>query len=173
MEIDPDLKYCPQCNDEYRADIVICAACRVDLISGRDRLAMEQGRKQHLESRKGDLTPADDIVTIHGAPLNDVKRLQARMKEERIGTLIVGDEKSCGKGCCPSTYYLQVRREDAHAALMIIKEDHQRNTAMHAHDTSFADAVFDAGASEALCPACGFRFSTNTTTCPDCGLCFG
>lgn len=173
MYFDPDLMYCPQCNDEYRSDIVLCASCQVNLISGRERLAMEEDRTQHLQTRKGDLRPDDDIVKIHGGPLIDIKRLQAKMEKERIGTLIVGDEKSCGKGCCPSTYYLQVRREDAHAAFRIIQEEHHRHTALHDHDISLTDAVYDAGAAEALCPACGCRFSTSSTTCPDCGLCFG
>lgn len=172
MYIEPELMYCPQCNAEYRAEIVVCAPCQVNLISGKDRLAMQEGSWQQLQSRKGTLQPDDDIVTIHKAPLADIKRLTEKMEAVRIGTLVAGDESTCKKGCCPTNYFLQVRREDAKAAFNIIEEDHHRNTAIHAHDLSLTDAVFDTAAAEALCPACGCRFSTSTTTCPECGLCF-
>ena len=171
--IDPELKYCPKCEDEYRAEIETCASCRIQLITGNDKLVMEEARKQRLTGRRGELTPEDDIVTIHGGQLNDIRHIEELLAVERIGTLVIGDDKSCGKGCCPSTYYLQVRREDALDALGIIKAEHKRVTALDHHDNSHADSVYDDKADEATCPACGHTFSTKAATCPDCGLCFG
>lgn len=171
--IDPDLKYCPKCDDEYRADIENCAVCEIALITGRDKIAMQEAQQQQLAQRKGELSPDEDIVTIHSAPMQDMRHIEELLAAENIGTLVVGDEKSCGKGCCPSNYYLQVRREEAQDAFQIIQAEQQRVTALHHHDTTHVDNVFNADASEATCPACGHTFSTTSTTCPDCGLCFG
>lgn len=171
--IDPELKYCPNCNDEYRAEVESCASCGLVLILGNDRIAMEEARRQKLSSRRGELTPEDDLVAIHKAPLNDIKHIEELLTAERIGTQLAGDDQSCGKGCCPSNYFLLVRREDAEDALAIMHAEYQRMTALEHHDNGHADSVYDDSADEATCPACGHCFATTSTTCPDCGLCFG
>lgn len=173
MRYDAELKYCPACRDEYRAEINICAACRITLISGVEMLALANQEQRARNSRRGALTADDDIVTIHKGPLADLKKLEKAFRQENIGMLIVGEEDGCNKGCCPTTFYLQVRREDAQAAQALVHEDFLRVTALADHDTSHCHAVFDAEAGQANCPACGFAFETSTTTCPDCGLCFG
>jgi hypothetical protein len=170
--IDPELKYCPKCHDEYRAEIDRCAACGIPLLAGADMLNVEKGRQEKLAARKGEITPADQVVVIERGSLHDLRHLEELLAAERIGTRLVGDDRSCGKNCCPSTFDLQVRQEDAADALRILAAEHQRTTAFdHHHD--YADAVFNPDAAEATCPACGISFSTATTECPDCGLCFG
>jgi len=170
---DPELKYCPQCRDEYRADIVRCGVCGIELVSGVEMQTLAEGGQVKREHRQGGLTPEDDIVAIHKAPLRDIRQLEELLREERIICLVTGDEQSCGKGCCPSNFYLQVRREDAMDALRVIEAVHAQHTALHSHDTSHSHGVFNADAGEATCPACGHKFPTAFTTCPDCGLCFG
>ncbi len=171
--IDPDLKYCPKCGDEYRAEIETCPSCEISLITGLDKIAMEEARSQRMNSRRGELTPDDDIVALHKGPLSDIKHLEDLLVAEKIGTLVVGDDHSCGKGCCPTNYFLLVRREDAQDAVQIINAEYQRSTALHHHDKGYADSVYNKDASEVTCPACGHTFSTSSESCPDCGLCFG
>ncbi|MDA8164207.1 MAG: hypothetical protein M0017_04145 [Desulfobacteraceae bacterium] len=170
--IDPELKYCPRCRDEYRAEIARCAACGIDLLTGAELLARERGRQEKLAARKGEITIFDKVVTIEKGPLPDMDHLAKLMAAERIATRLAGDEKSCGKSCCSSTFSLQVREEDAADAMRILAAEHRRTTACE-HHPDYADAVFDPAAGKTTCPACGFSFPTTTTTCPDCGLCFG
>jgi uncharacterized protein (UPF0212 family) len=170
---DPELKYCPQCHDEYRAEIVRCAACGVELLTGSQMMNLAAGKQVQRERRADALSPADDLVAIHKAPLTDIRHLEGLLRQEQIPCLVAGDEKSCGKGCCPTNFFLQVRREDAMDAFRVIEAVHARNTALHHHDTSHSHGVFNADAGEATCPACGHKFPTAFTTCPDCGLCFG
>jgi len=170
--IDPELKYCPKCRDEYRADIECCAACQVTLLTGLELLAMENTGAAKRASRKGAITADDELVTIQAGPLTDMRILEELLEAERIGTLVAGDQKSCGKSCCPSTFHLQVRREDAPDAFAVIQEEHKRQTALADHENQI-DGIFNADAGQATCPACGFTFRTDTTTCPECGLCFG
>ncbi|OGQ97966.1 MAG: hypothetical protein A2521_03220 [Deltaproteobacteria bacterium RIFOXYD12_FULL_57_12] len=171
--IEPDLKYCPQCDDEYLPEIRLCAACGIELISGTEKLARVEARQRRLESRVVELTPDDELVNIRRGPLADIKRLENLFREERIGTLIAADESACGKGCCPTSFFLRVRRQDAREAMELLDWDFRRTTGLDGHDVKHANAVYDAATEEAVCPACGHAFSTTTSTCPDCGLCFG
>lgn len=171
---DPELKYCPKCKDEYRADIENCAACGIELLTGEAMADYVNNSLKKRQSRKGDLTPDDDIVTIHKGTLADMRCLEQDLQEEHIGYLIAGDEPGgCGQGCCASNFYLQVRREDAGDAFTIIEKQFSRTTGLNDFDLSNVDSVFNPDAGMAVCPACGFTFQTSTTTCPECGLCFG
>ena len=171
--IDPELKYCLKCQDEYRADVEICGVCGATLVAGTDVLKMEADRRQQLDSRGGELSADDEVVNIRRGPLSDIKHLEGLLKRENIGSLIAGDEGSCGSGCCPSTFILQVRTDDVGVALDILEKDFQRSTGLAHHDASFGNAVFDNRASETVCPACGHTFLTSRTDCPDCGLSLG
>jgi hypothetical protein len=171
--IEPDLKYCPQCNDEYRAEIEKCAVCGIDLITGLQKIEREEALRKKLESRKVELSPDDDLVALRRGPLSEMRHLAALLNNQNIGTLLAGDETNCSKSCCPSVYDLLVKREDGMEALHIIEEEHRRTTGLERHDHSHADAVFDPAAGEACCPACGHSFPTTETACPDCGLSFG
>jgi len=171
--IDPELKYCPKCNDEYRAEIIRCAECGVELISGKDILAAAKHVNERKKSRSGKIGPHDDIVPIHKGQLNEIRDIEKELKAENIAYLVSGDGNSCNKGCCPSNFCLEVRREDALEAYTIIQAHIERTTALSHHDLSHCDVVFDPSVKHATCPACGFKFQTTTTTCPDCGLCFG
>lgn len=171
--VDPELKYCLQCNDEYMPEIENCGVCGMKLISGQEVMEKEEARNRRLESRAGRITPDDDLVNIRQGALPDMKRVEALLNSERIATLLVGDESSCGKGCgCASSFVLQVRREDAQDALMILADEFRRSTGLDHHDTSHADNIFDPLAAEVVCPACGHNFSPSAGACPDCGLQF-
>jgi len=168
-----DLKYCPVCNDEYRAEIEKCAACDVLLITGAQKIEMEEERRRELANRTAVLGPGDDLVTIRRGQLAEMRHFTALLEGENIGTLLVGDEKSCGQSCCPKVYDLLVKREDGLDALNIIEEEHNKITGLKHHELTGADVVFNPEAGEACCPACGHSFPTTETACPDCGLSFG
>jgi hypothetical protein len=171
--VDPELKYCLQCNDEYMPQIEKCGVCGMKLISGREMLEREEVRTRNLAKRAGRITPDDDLVGIRQGALSDMKNTENLLNSERIATLLVGDESSCGKGCgCASSFVLQVRREDAQDALAILADEFRRSTGLDQHDISNADNVFDPLATEVVCPACGHSFSPTAGACTDCGLQF-
>lgn len=177
--IEPDLKYCPKCNDEYRAEIEKCAVCGITLITGLQKIEMEKERLKKLESRTTELSPDDDLVGLRRGPLSDMRHLSNLLNNEKIATLLVGDMKTCAKdrfgnsSCCPTIYNLLVRRQDGMDAIHIIEEEHRRTTGLAHHENSHGDAIFNPHAGEAQCPACGHSFPTTETSCPDCGLSFG
>jgi hypothetical protein len=177
--VEPDLKYCPKCDDEYLTEIEKCAACGIDLITGQQKIEMAEALKKKLESRVSELSPDDDLVRIRRGTLPEMRHLSNLLNDSRIGTLLVGDLTTCGKDrfgntlSTPTTYDLQIKREEAAEALHIIEEEHMRTTVLDEYDKSNVDTVFNPEAREACCPACGHSFPTTETSCPDCGLSFG
>jgi rubrerythrin len=170
---DPELKYCPVCDDEYRADVKMCAACAVELIMGLEKIAAEEIIKQKRVARSMELSVDDELVNIRKGPLLEMKNLQNILAREQVPSLIAGEKKSnCGKGCCGTEMYLQIKREDGELAMEVLAREFKRTTALDHHDLSHAQSVYEQGAGQTVCPACGFSFSTSNNTCPDCGLCF-
>ena len=171
---DPELKYCPVCDEEYRADIKMCADCAVELISGREKIGAEEAVRQRREARSMELSADDELVNIRKGPLLEMKKLQQILAKELVPALIAGEKTSnCGKGCCGTEFFLQIKREDGELAMEALARDFKRTTALDHHDLSHVRSVYDPGAGQTVCPACGFRFAPTTSTCPDCGLCFG
>jgi len=166
-----ELKYCPKCNSEYRPEIVICPACQCDLISGRELLARHDEQQKERDGRRVELSADDDLVTVRRGALAEMRVYEELLAKERIGSLLAGDESSCGKGCCGGSFDLIVRREDAHDAVEIIEAEIRRTAVIDVDGPGPNDSVFDPLASENTCPACGHCFSGGTE-CPDCGLCF-
>ncbi len=171
--IDPELKYCPQCGDEYRAEIDRCAVCAVTLLDGKKLLELQGQEAEKKSERRLPLSQNDELVSIRKGSMVEMRHLQALLEREGIPSLVVNEEASCRSGCCGGpSLTLQVRAADLEDVQAFLVQDHIRSTALHDHDIATAGAVFDTAAEIAVCPACGCSFPTSQNSCPDCGLCF-
>lgn len=109
---DPELQYCPKCDEEYRAEIKVCADCAVELISGRDIIAIESARQRKQVTRSMELSADDDLVNIRKGTLLEMKKLQEVLAKEHIPSLITGEKSSnCGKGCCGTEIFYKSREK--------------------------------------------------------------
>lgn len=173
--IDPGLKYCPQCGDEYRAEIDRCAGCGVELISGVQRLAMEQARNRGRTGRSMEIAAGEALVTLRSGQLKDIKVLQRQLADERIPSIIGGEGGACCRSGCRGgpELQLQVREADVQDALAVLAHDFRKSTALEDHDLTHLQAAFDPRTAADRCPACGTRFAPTVATCPECGLCVG
>ena len=172
--VDPELKYCPSCGDEYRADIERCAACQIELVSGAQRLALLQHKDRQFTSRSMEIKADDKLLTLRKGQVKDIKYFQKILADERIPSIIGGEADACRKGCRGGPeLYLQIRETDVQDAMVILAQDFKNSTALDSHDLSHLQAAFDPRAAKTACPACGTQFAPTTTTCPECGLCFG
>ncbi len=169
---DTEMTYCPSCGDEYRADIVDCFSCKIPLISGSEKIALEKERNAHLQDRSMEFLPGDEMVDIRKGGLQDIKYLQKILAAELIPSLVVSDEDNCKKGCCGPEMFLQIRKADTAGAMEVLARDFVKSTSLKSHDLKNAEAVIDLNAAETLCPACGCLFSPTVGACPECGLCF-
>ncbi len=170
---DPDLKYCPRCDEEYREEMTRCVHCEIALVTGSEKLIQEQNKDRKLASRSMELTSDDELTNIRKGPLGDMKHLQNVLAAEKIPSLLAGEKGNCGKGGCGGgDVYLQIRMEDGEDAMAVLAREFKRTTALDDHDLSHIHAVYDLGTEQTTCPACGFAFATESRACPDCGLCF-
>jgi hypothetical protein len=168
---DPELQYCPRCLDEYRADILTCAACGIALQSGQQMLDRQAKDKQHRAARSLEIAPEEMLLTVRKGPVMQIKELQAYLLHQGIPSLAF-KEHGASCGCRGGELALQVRENDLAEVMTALAQEFRQSTGVMEHDTRFADAVYDTEAAEAVCPACGCLFSTRLTACPDCGLCF-
>lgn len=98
LGIDIEMRYCPQCGDEYRPDIDQCVTCNVALIDGSQKL--EAAKKQHQEfySRSMEIGEDEPRAAIRGGKLRDLKPIQRMLAEQRIPALITGEAAGCQRG---------------------------------------------------------------------------
>jgi hypothetical protein len=172
--VDLELKYCPGCGDEFRADIEHCQTCKVDLISGAQKLALIQQKDRRFSERSMEIASEEKLVTLRKGQINDMKYIQKLLADERIPSIIGGEAEACRKGCRGGPeMHLQIREADIQDAMMVMAHEFKSSTALDSHDLSHLHAAFDPRATKAACPACGTQFAPTTTTCPECGLCFG
>lgn len=173
LRIEPHLKYCPHCRDEYRAEIATCASCQRTLLTGREMQDLVRQIFPNGTRRSMAIKADDDLTTILQGPLLQLKQVQALLSRHKIPSLLVNEDGTdCNKGCCGPTVVLQVKADDLEAAVHILQQEHVRSTGLAGHDHSHVGAVYDIRAEEATCPACGFVFPTSESACPDCGLQF-
>ena len=169
---DTDLKYCPECGDEYRPDFSQCAICKTELISAAREKSSDSRIDQKKKNRSLQISPDDELVTMRRGNVLEMKNLQRLLKAEVIGSLLVEDKS--GSGCGNAKIFdLRVKEEYAVEAQQLLADEFRRTTALDSHDfQQEADAVFDQRSTQARCPACGCQFQTDDRTCPECGLCF-
>lgn len=170
-DIDPELQYCPACGDEYRPEIRICAGCGGALELGRSILEAAHA-DEAVDGGAATIGPDETVVNLRKGPMLQIKALQLYLRSRGLPAQIVTEDGG-GCGCRGPEVVLQVRDHDLQQVMVVLAEEYRQSTGLDDHDTRYVDSVIDDRAEEALCPACGFRFSTRETTCPDCGLCFG
>ncbi len=93
-----DLKYCPQCNDEYRWEIEQCAVCAVPLLSGTEMTQQKDAHEEAIKQRSMEFASDDELVTIFRGAHVEIKALEDILKKQRIPAVVAGDPDSCGKG---------------------------------------------------------------------------
>lgn len=171
--IEPDLKYCPQCHDEYRAEIQTCVSCNVALLTGVEMQALQDAQQQKIVSRSLEIRPEDPLTTIRKGPVMQMKQLQSYLLQHRFPSLALKESpENCTQGCRGAEILVQVRTSDLQEVLKVLEKEYRQTTGLAEHDTRLAGAVYNIHAQEAVCPACGFRFPTASPVCPDCGLRF-
>ena len=173
MTIEPDLNYCPQCGDEYRAEITRCAGCGCVLHTGSQVLAARAAGMDGTVPTIHPIQPGEPLVALRQGPVLQIKQLREHLLRHGLPAL-AGSEQgaACATGCRGPEVQLRVREADLPAVLAVLAAEYRQSTGLKDHDLSLVSEVYDAGADEATCPACGCCFATSLTACPDCGLCF-
>lgn len=95
-DIDTDCNYCPECEEEYRAEIATCASCSIPLIPGSEKLMLL--RRQEADQQPGsmEISADDELVTLQVGKLINLKPLKHLLKKEHIPSILAGGDTSKG-----------------------------------------------------------------------------
>lgn len=169
-QVNSEMKYCPGCGDEYRAEFVECVACGVALIDGEVKKEALSKIDRAIASRPSEISTSDDIVTLQKGPMKDMKELKKCLGQHYITALLVSDGVPQA-GCCGGPQlFIKVRREDAEMAVHVLSNELSAVTHIAEHDLTGIGEVFDEHKGDNICPACQHIFSSKDGICPDCGL---
>jgi hypothetical protein len=117
-----------------------------------------------------------EVVPLMRGSVADLQRAAEVLERYGIEAGLVKSSDTDASGCCSTTIYLVVARDDAPAALSVFDEEWKRGlteeqlAALEAAATVIAD---DGDPNEITCPACLTTFATGPTECPECGLSIG
>ena len=96
--IELQFQYCPQCGEEYRPEITVCAHCRVPLISGADKLAAAQDAEHKKKQRSRPITGSEILSVLQRGKLRDLKNIQLVLQEKMIASRLSAEASGCSQG---------------------------------------------------------------------------
>lgn len=116
-----------------------------------------------------------DVAVVLKGQLGDLQRAGERLGHHGIESAIVRAEQTDGSGCCSTTLYLVISRDDVASAMAVFDAEWKRGLTDEQIAALEASAaiVLDPDAPETTCPACLTTFATGPDQCPDCGLSLG
>jgi rubrerythrin len=115
----------------------------------------------------------DERETLLGiVELNEAKRLQAALAETGVAIRLQGNPQTCSTRGCRITVEVYADPQDLPRISEYLEQEKQKTYEGLDVDFEMHNEVFDTDKDQARCPACGTRFSTQSTECPDCGLVF-
>jgi hypothetical protein len=158
------VRVCPECDEEYRPDIAVCADCGAELL---DHFEDEQGR---VVTAAGEvLDPATaaegervELRPIFSGPPAGLKPLADALVAAEIPMRLVPDPNPA-RGLVLAVALADVARAKAAVASLV------RDSELDVVDLSPPDAV-EGEAGYSACPACGAALTPGAPFCPDCGL---
>ena len=169
-QYEADCMYCPQCGDEYRAEITTCAECKVPLVSGV--LMAQGGGKNGAVPVYRAIEPHEELVAVRQGPILLIRQLEEYLRSVGLASLIGPGEDGCKSGCRGPEVELKVRASEVKEVYEALAQEHRQNTGLWEPEHELAGARFEVEVGQAACPACGCLFSADTILCPDCGLRF-
>lgn len=110
-----------------------------------------------------------DEIFLGVMELQEAKNHQLALKGRGVDLTFKTNGKTCTTGC-KVTVEVWGREGDAEAIKRHFQADYLKHVKGHEPDFAALAEVFDPEATEAICQACGTRFSPTGRECPDCGL---
>jgi hypothetical protein len=113
-----------------------------------------------------------DVAVVMRGSVADLERARHRLIDNGVEAALVRANDEAGAGCCSTTIYLVVARDDAPAAFAVFDADWRRGLSEEqiAALEAAASIEVDPDGAEMTCPACLTTFAAGPSECPDCGL---
>lgn len=120
------------------------------------------------------MSNSDDSFALVGIlDLKEAKRIQSILADRGVRLHLLRNPETCSSGSCAPSVEVHAAPADLAKIREFFVEERSRSLAGLDFDPALVGEVFDPSKDSARCPACGTVFSTQLTTCPDCGLGFG
>ncbi len=113
-----------------------------------------------------------EFVKMAVMNLQEAKEFQKELAGREVDIVLNHDDKTCTRGCAV-TVEVHGREVDMPMIQKVYSEIYAKLLDGHDINPEQMNAIYDPNQAEALCPACGHRFATGPTECPDCGLGLG
>jgi hypothetical protein len=161
------VRVCPECDEEYRPDIAVCADCGAEL---RDRYENDRGEvvgsdgQPVLEPAVAEEAEAIELAPLFlGAP-GDIKPLADALAAEGIPMRLVPAEGG------RHGLVLWVAAADAERARAVLAPFAVRADELGLTNYALLNATEEDAAGYPTCPACNASLDAGAAFCPDCGL---
>lgn len=155
-----NVRVCPECDEEFRPEIVHCSDCGAllkDRFDDEEVAAVGQPPEAHREPLPlGPGTEGTYVRVFRADRASDVEPLAVLLGQAGIPFHVRGAQMS---------FELLTRTEDHDSVIRVL--------GALLGDRRPAEGEFDAEAGYAACPACGFALAERAEECPECGLAIG
>ena len=102
----------------------------------------------------------------------EAERFQGLLRQHGAGMEKFFNAATCSSGSCGASVEVWVYKDELELVKKALQAQQEKNLSGLNFDPNQINQVFDSSKDTAICPACGFEFSTELSQCPDCGLCF-
>lgn len=109
------------------------------------------------------------LITVMG--LQEAQNHEIKLKDNGIYLTLKTNPQTCTRGC-KVTVEVWGQEQDKEILGKYFSEDLLRSLDAKNINFEALNAVYDPASAEVLCQACGFKFSSTLSECPDCGLCY-
>ncbi|HLT23171.1 MAG TPA: hypothetical protein VKZ84_07000 [Bacteriovoracaceae bacterium] len=109
------------------------------------------------------------LITVMG--LQEAHNHEIKLKERGIKLILKTNPQTCTRGC-KVTVEVWGEGKDKEFLGQYFTDDLLRSLDAEKINFEALNSVFDPTAGEVICQACGFKFSSAASECPDCGLCY-
>ncbi len=113
-----------------------------------------------------------ELMRIAVMGLQEAKDLKKDCEALGADIVLNHNDQTCNRGCAV-TVEVHAYEKDLPIIQKVYSDKYQKLLDGHNVDLDVINSVFDTNQDSATCPACGFKFSTTNTECPDCGLVLG
>lgn len=113
-----------------------------------------------------------DEVFLGTMDIQEAKTHQIALKNKGVKLEIKSNGETCTTGC-KVTVEVWGKSVDSESIVNYFRQFNLKNIAGHTLNFEALASVYDTNAAETMCQACGAKFATTCTECPDCGLCYG
>ncbi len=146
------IRYCPECDEEFQPHIERCSDCGGALESRSDEDLARERQEQDSESLP---TPEEAVIVVRGVEAAEARAIAFDLHAAGIPFWLRGGRRGID---------VHVKSDDRQAATAIL----ERAGILPAQSSSDV-AVAETGGP---CPACGANVAAGIVECPTCGLAF-